>query len=456
MSGVEPTWARFLEALPVLYRDPILTAMAAGAVLGFLGVYVVTRRMVFISAALSQLAGVGVALAFFVPMLVGDLGGWGEPTLWALAASLAGALFLRLDPARIGLTRDGLLGLTYVVAGAVALILGSRIAQEAHDIKAILFGTAVAVRTLDLWLTVGVGGTILLLHLLVVRGLAAASFDPVGSAVQGLPVRALDAFLYGTVAVAVAITTRALGALPVFAFTVLPAMGALALSRRLPTALALGAMFGAVSAALGYVYSFFLRLPVGASQAAVAGALCLIGMGLRVAASREVRVSRRVAAMAGGAVVLLIAVSPFLTAGEPEEHSHGHGHDEASTAPAASAAALTKLLTESADPAERAEAAHRLGHVAVGSACDALAAALADEDWSVRAEAAEALGHGACPTPPALIRALREDKSAWVRVAAATALCHASDESARKALAEAAANDPDPSVRAACARHLAD
>ena len=461
-----PTWGRFWESFSALYRDPILTAVAAGALLGYLGVYVVTRRMVFISAALSQVAGAGVALAFFLPLAVGAtdsdaLGLLGEPTFWALGLSLLATLFFRLDPARLGLTRDALLGLTYVLAGGVAVVLGSRIAQEAHDIKAILFGTAVVVRTVDLWLTVGVGVTLLSLHVLLVRGLAVATFDPVGARVQRLPVRALDAFLFVSIAVAVAVTTRALGALPVFAFTVLPAMGALALSRHLGHALALATLFGALSGALGYVYSFFLRFPVGASQATVAGVLCLSALSARLAATRELRLPKRIAAALGSAATLALAVLPLAGGGPAEAPATPAGLHAAPTPAAAPAAdgpgeidRLLEVLAGAEDAQARGDAAHRLGHLQAQAARDALVTALGDDDWSVRAEAAEALGKLAGVLPPELLRAVREDESAWVRGAAASALCHFDDDArVHEALHEAARTDTDDGVRETAARH---
>ncbi|HET6610950.1 MAG TPA: metal ABC transporter permease, partial [Kofleriaceae bacterium] len=69
---VAPTWADFMLGWDLgLYANPILCAAAAGCVLGFLSVYVVLRRMVFVSAAISQAAGLGVALAFYAAIHLG-------------------------------------------------------------------------------------------------------------------------------------------------------------------------------------------------------------------------------------------------------------------------------------------------------------------------------------------------------------------------------------------------
>ena len=58
-----PGFGQFLDNWS-LYRDPILCAVLSGAGLSALGVFVVLRRAVFVTATLSQAAGLGVALAF--------------------------------------------------------------------------------------------------------------------------------------------------------------------------------------------------------------------------------------------------------------------------------------------------------------------------------------------------------------------------------------------------------
>src|SRR6185369_12424647 len=53
-----------------LWRDPLAVAVMASALCSFVGVYIVLRRIVFVSAALSQMSGVGVALAFYLASLL--------------------------------------------------------------------------------------------------------------------------------------------------------------------------------------------------------------------------------------------------------------------------------------------------------------------------------------------------------------------------------------------------
>lgn len=272
----KPTWHEFAEGWSLgLYRDPVLVGLFAGLVLGVLGVYVVLRRAVFVTAAVTQAAGLGVALAFLLEITLS----WHiPPVVGALALSLLATLLLALRTDRIRLPRETLVGLTYLAASAGAVLVGDRITQEAHDVAAILFGTAVLVRPADLYLVFGAGGLVLVLSALFHRGFMFAGFDPEGARVHRLPVALLDVLLWVLVALMASVATRAIGALPVFAFAVLPAMGALALVERARTALVLAALFGAVSGGLGYLFAFFLEFPVGASQASVAVLVLLLAL----------------------------------------------------------------------------------------------------------------------------------------------------------------------------------
>jgi zinc transport system permease protein len=272
-----PTWAQFWDAFE-LFQEPILCALIAGGVLGFLGVYVVLRRMVFVSAAVTQSAGLGVALAFYADI---HLGVHVDPTLGAVGLALLATLVLMLDPARLRLTRESVLGLAYALTGGGAILVGDRISQEAHDIQGILFGTAVLVEREQLLAVAWAGALILALHLWWFRGLTFASFDRTGALVQGLPVRLLDGVLMISIGLMVGVSARALGALPVFAFSILSAIAALVLDLRLPWTFFLSTLAGAVSGLGGYLLAYFYNFPVGGSQTVLASGLVLLALGVR-------------------------------------------------------------------------------------------------------------------------------------------------------------------------------
>jgi zinc transport system permease protein len=298
-----PGLGDLLANLP-LFRDAILCALFAGLVLGFLGVYVVLRRMVFASAAISQGAAMGVALAFLFEILFtfGEHtarhieGAEGEltlkavafdPIVWAVICALIVTLVLVADPQKLRLTRESVLGLAFLFTGAGAVIVGSKITQEAHDINAILFGSAVVVREIDLYMVTGAAVLVLALQTWFLRSTVFASYDPVGARVAGLPVRRLNTLLFICLGVTVALATRALGALPVFGFSVLPAMAALAMTNRLGVVFILASVIGGVCGVAGYAIAFVLQLPVGATQTATMVAVLLVVIAVRAVAGKK-------------------------------------------------------------------------------------------------------------------------------------------------------------------------
>ncbi len=276
----------FFEAY-FLWRNAMAAAVVAAVLCGYLGVFIVLRRMAFVSAALSQVSGLGVALSFFVGSFFGidphsGLVPWYlSPVFFALLLSCAASLLLALPQRSRRAHPETLVALAYLAASAaVVLVLASpRIVQEAHEVGELLFGSAVAVREQNLLALVAAALVVTVVHGACFKDFVSASFDGEAAASVGYPVARLDAVLNLTIAVAAAMATRALGTLPVFAFLVLPAGAALLVARRLWSAGLLAAGIAMVSAVLGYYLSFVYQLPTGPTRAALC-ALAWIPAGL--------------------------------------------------------------------------------------------------------------------------------------------------------------------------------
>lgn len=263
-AELQPSLTGFVDGWELgLYRDAVLGGALAAFTLALLGVFIVLRRAVFVAATVGQAAGLGVVVAFYVAIH------WSialPPSVGALAfAAFATSALGRLGAAR-GLSRDAGLGLGFLVTSAAAIALGDRITQEAHEVSSILFGSAVVVGASDVALLAALSVLVLLAVLATWRGLAFSGFDPEGARVQGLPLTWLTSGFWLVVALAIAICTRILGALPVFAFTVLPPLCAIACTRSLAVTLVCASAIGALCAAVGYGAAYFLALPVGAMQ----------------------------------------------------------------------------------------------------------------------------------------------------------------------------------------------
>jgi len=262
-------------------RHALAAAIVAGASLSFVGVYVILRRIVFVGAALAQLGAAGVGLA----LLTGQ-----SPLLGGAAAVLAGALGFALMPQQERvISRESLLGATYALASALALLfVALSPVGEAH-ISALLFGDLLSVGHGDMELLASACLFVLIVHALAYHAFVAVTVDPTFAHSVGVKERWVNLLFYFGLGSLIGACIRAIGALVVFAFLVLPPIAGLVWARSLKLAFTVAVAVASVSAVLGLWLSFAHDLPAGPSVVAVCGVLTF----LAAAAKWLVKVSSR-------------------------------------------------------------------------------------------------------------------------------------------------------------------
>ena len=283
-----------LADLLTLFGPAIAAAFAAAALCGYLGLFVVLRRVSFVSAALGQISGLGVALGF----LVGAVAGvdphqptplYLDPVVWALVLTGAAAALLAYVPRLQQIAPESVVALVYLGATALVLIILANplIVQETHEIGDLLFGNAVAVRKEHLVELVVVAAVVLLSHLVLFKDLLLVSYDAEMAQALGLPVGKLELFLNLSIGVSVAVATRAVGALPVFGFLVLPAGAALVTMESVAGVMAFAMIGALVAAGAGFYLSFVESWPTGPMMVVCAAAFWPIAALVRVARGKR-------------------------------------------------------------------------------------------------------------------------------------------------------------------------
>ncbi len=260
-----------------LFGNSIVAALLAAVLCGYLGFFVVLRRLAFVSAALGQLAGLGVAFGFFLGSYFGldphaPTPIYLDPVVLALV--MAGIVSAALGyVSRIERTTpESVVAFAYLASTATAIILlaSPRIVQEAHEVGDLLFGNAVAIRREHFVELAAVTLAVLASHAFLFKDLLFVSFDREMAQAVGLPVAKLDLLLHVSVGISVAVATRAIGALPVFGFLVLPAGAALLASDSVRGVLALSIGGAILAAGAGFYLSFVQSWPTGPLMVACA------------------------------------------------------------------------------------------------------------------------------------------------------------------------------------------
>ncbi len=274
--------AHFVGAVGLWY-EPVLAGLVCGLLAGLLGLYMIWKRIVFVSLAITQGAGFGIFLSFLMASF------WGvslEHSPLSFLAGLAMAIattFLFVSFRRSKKYADEVLvGLIYVISSGLIVLIGDRIAEGKHAIDNLLFGNAVAVTSDSLGLLVAIAAVIFALHWLFRREFLYSSADTEFMQVSGVRVDAWLTLLYLTLTIGITISMKTLGSLPVFALMVIPPFIALKKAKSPVEAVLLSVFVGGVIPPLGYYFSFLYSFPTGASMI-LAGFLFLMASWLESA-----------------------------------------------------------------------------------------------------------------------------------------------------------------------------
>ena len=242
----------------------LMGSMLAGLLCAYLGVYVVSRRVVFVGMTLTEIAVAGVAFAHLVHEEL-------HPTLGSFVLTfLAVIVFTRVFQSRL-VPRDSVLGASYILAVTLRILMMQKTGgAEMAEIESILKGDMLFVTPAHFAFMAVTAAIVLIIHLLFFKQFLFVSFDPETAATQGFRSGWWDFLFYLTVAAAVSVAVRMVGDLFVFGFLILPSIGAMLAARKVNRIFLTAALFGVIPPILGLYLAFKLDLPAGPTTVATA------------------------------------------------------------------------------------------------------------------------------------------------------------------------------------------
>ncbi len=250
-------------------------ALAGGALIGFtngfLGSFIVLRRMSLMADALSHsmLPGLAIGLMLF-GLHPGGL------FLGGIIAAFLVAMGAMLLARASRLKEDASLAILYTVAFSVGVVL-LQFVPTSVDLKHYLFGNILGLGNADLWIAYGVTLAVVPGLLLLLRPLVLTLFDPTVARSQGVKVDALQVVLIGASVLAMISSAQSVGVVLMLGLLVTPAATLYLLTDDFRTMLWGGAALGSVGSELGLLLSYRIeKIPSGAAIVLVLGA-CFLG-----------------------------------------------------------------------------------------------------------------------------------------------------------------------------------
>lgn len=252
---------------------PIVACVLLPWLLVYLGIHVVQRGIIFIDIAMAQMASLGICVGVLLHM---DLE---SPAAFAiaLAFTLGGAAVFSFTGKRASrVPQEAIIGISYVVAAAAAVLLLSRSAEGDEEIKNMLVGNILLVTPAEVWKAFGLFALVGVVHAVLRRPLLMVSFEREAAFARGMKVRWWDFLFYASFGFVVTSFVRIAGVLLVFTYLIVPAVCGIKLANRFLPRLLIGWAVALVGGVLGLVLSFEYDLPSGAAIVCTFGALLIV------------------------------------------------------------------------------------------------------------------------------------------------------------------------------------
>jgi len=245
----------------------LLATLMISVVSACIGTFVVLKGLAFVGDALAHASFAGVAVAFVVG---------GNIYLGAMVAALVTALAIALVGGRARVSFDTAIGILFVGAFALGILIVSRQANYTVDLFSFVFGNVLGVGWNDLLLIAVMGLVVVTVVALFYRQFLFTAYDPTMAAASGVPVGAVQYGLLAMLGVSTVVALKAVGIVLVVAMLVTPAATASLLVRRVHHIMAVGAIVGAVASVIGLYVSYYAEVASGAAIVLTATVLFLL------------------------------------------------------------------------------------------------------------------------------------------------------------------------------------
>jgi ABC-type Mn2+/Zn2+ transport system permease subunit len=252
---VNGLWDTLVHPLSyAFFQKGLLVATLSGALLGFVGVFVVLRGMSYIGHGLSHAIFGGFAASQLVSSAYYVGAG-----VWGFASALAIGAVTRRH--RIG--ADAAIGVITTASFALGVALISRFGSKGPSFDQALFGSILGIDMTQVWALVAVcvltGAVVFLRY----RALLFVTFDPDVAQASGVKVARTDALLMLLLSLAILSTLTVIGVTLVAAMLVIPAVVARMATHSFGRMLALSTLIGAACGFAGMYLSYEAEVPSG-------------------------------------------------------------------------------------------------------------------------------------------------------------------------------------------------
>ncbi|MDP4290654.1 MAG: metal ABC transporter permease [Bacteroidota bacterium] len=238
------------------FLNAFLSALLASIACGFIGTYIVTRRIVFISGGITHSSFGGIGISYFMGF---------NPVLGAAIFSILSALGIEFISKRTEVREDSAIGILWSLGMALGIIFIFLTPGYAPNLMTYLFGSILTVNTVDLILMAINTLLIIAFFFIFYRLILYIAFDEEFARAYKAPVSLINNLLLIMVALTIVLSIRVVGIILVISFLTLPQTTANIFTKDFKKMIGLSVLIGCFGSFAGLLVSYYYNIPSGAS-----------------------------------------------------------------------------------------------------------------------------------------------------------------------------------------------
>ncbi len=238
------------------FQNALLGSLLASVLCGFIGTYIVTRRLVFISGGITHASFGGIGLGVFLGI---------NPILSALVFSVLSAFGVQWMSRRGDVREDSAIAVFWTFGMSLGIICCFLSPGFMPDLPSFLFGSILTISQPDLWLLFVLLVVVAVVFALLYRTILSVAFDADFARSQRLPVAFVEYLMMALIAMTIVGTLRMVGIVLSISLLTIPQMSANVLTRNFKRMIVWSILIGWADCLMGLGLSYALNVPSGAS-----------------------------------------------------------------------------------------------------------------------------------------------------------------------------------------------
>ena len=238
------------------FQNALIGSLLASILCGFIGTYIVTRRLVFISGGITHASFGGIGIGVFAGI---------NPILSAMIFAILSAFGVQWTSSRKDIRQDSAIAMFWTLGMSVGIICCFLTPGFMPDLPSFLFGNILTIASTDLIVLGTLAIVVIALFTLLFHEIQSIAFDTNFARSQGLPVSKIEYLMMALIALTIVSTLRMVGIVLAISLLTIPQMTANLFTFSMKRIIIWSIVIGWFDCLAGLAISYWLNVPSGAS-----------------------------------------------------------------------------------------------------------------------------------------------------------------------------------------------